>query len=350
MGPIEPIIRPYEERSIPSELELKLKEINIPQIGYNDIHQHPEFLNVFEVLNKRFNYKSVDMELCDSDGPYGQVNRLLKLSNIKTSCETLNALAMSGYELTTAWKGLSRIPCVREEDVHVVTDIINLGLDNYLRTLKRIKKLSDKHDINYNCRDALDILTLANLEEKYWVGIETLCKCGYISFPGYRIFNDFSVIKKVAETDTRKFLNIFDALKKRFGYNSVDMENLRGAGYGIGQVERILKLSSLDNVCEILSILADADYKLSTEWKGFSHVPCILERDLDIVKKMIKGKLYKKEYYQLITKLEKQLGYKNIKKEYTQLLDLTDLFSKFRSDICEKTIDTLTKKALQQDA
>ncbi len=301
-----------------------------------------KFLDVFNVLKKRFGYKSVDMEnISGAGGPKGQVERILELSSLEGICDALRALADSGYKLPKEWKGLQHVPCIREDDVRIIESVASLGIDKFLKTFKKIKDCLDIRNIIYSSYNAFDILTLTNLEGKYWTGVEALCKCDYISFSYYKLFEDIHFIKKVTNSDTKKFLDIFNVLKKRFGYNSVDMENLHGAGNSIGQVERILELSNMEGVCEIFDILADTGYKLDTEWKGLQHVPCILTKNMEDIKKLVKGKLYKTEYSQLITKLENQLGYKNIKKDYTQLLHLADFFSKFRSDICEKTIDLL---------
>ena len=327
-------------RSQDSGLELELKKIGIP-VSHSKIVAYPNLFDVAKILKKSLKYEGVEMDnIRRSGGTNGQIERILELSTIENITNTIESLAKSGYRLKTEWRGLSHVPCILEEDINIIRSI-SISLEPYFKALERIKKSMGIRHINYTHDNACDILSLAFLKEEQWTAIDVLCKCGYIGFPDSSSLFESSLIEKLSKSDTDKFLDVFNVLKKRLNYESIFMENLRNSGGLKGQVTKILELSSLEGIDETLGILAESGYELSKEWKGLNKVPCILKTDLDIVKKMVCGKLYKKEYCQLITKLEKRLGYKNIKKDYTQLLYLTDFFSRFRSDICEKAIDLL---------
>lgn len=92
-----------------------------------------KYLDVFNKLREKFNYKTVNLEKeC-----YDQVERLIKLSQVKGDvCKAIDALAESSYKL--AKFGSKAWICYRDKDA--IREVAISGPENYLKAFMKLKK------------------------------------------------------------------------------------------------------------------------------------------------------------------------------------------------------------------
>lgn len=275
-----------------------------------------KIVGVFSKLRKRFGYNNVNVrDRSYVGGPENQVGRLLELSKLDNVCDTLDALADNNYDLDDY---------IKWGDFFIDKTIKYLGEDD-IKFIKHLAENSSNSDV--------------------YGAIRALGHCGY-KISNYRY--DLSLIKYLANSDVKKFLNIFEKLRNRFDYKIVEMRYCSNTGGSSGQIKRLLELLELKgDVCKALDVLADSGYCISSykEWGDFffddKTIRYVGEEDVRIVKKLVKPDM-SSTYSNIFTKLKERLKYKGTKNRHSEISNLIGL-SKLEGDVCG-AIDILAEQ------
>lgn len=113
----------------------------ITPIAFSDINILEKIL---QTLNKRFNYKTVNVKKWEyTGGPSGQIRRLLEISDFgEKAVNALEAIAESGYKLDVSWDSGGSIG---EHEVRAIRKLVERdSVEKYTQVIKGLRKLGYK--------------------------------------------------------------------------------------------------------------------------------------------------------------------------------------------------------------
>ncbi|MDP2906848.1 MAG: hypothetical protein Q8O03_02810 [Nanoarchaeota archaeon] len=281
------------------------------------------------------------------------VSNIIKLSRMGDDAfKVIDALAKTGYELET----VAGFKWFDIHDVELVNKLMGEGLERYLEALDKTKDalgygaygqktygqnyhaIRNGSKIKYLAEHANDILRVLEIKGDVWQALDALVKSGYkVGFSKEKLFGKISLVEWLARCDVKKYSDVFNKLKEKFNYKTVDIGDECD-----NQVERLIELSGVrGDVCKAIDALAESGYKLAT--LGNKAWMCYHDRDA-IREASMSGP---ENYLKVFKKLKEKLDYKTVRvkseilngQSYNQVQKIIEI-SQIAGNVC-KAIDIL---------
>ncbi|MBL7100328.1 MAG: hypothetical protein ISS23_00050 [Nanoarchaeota archaeon] len=278
------------------------------------------YLAIFNQLKDKLGYEGTKRNHSD-------VEMIIQLSRLDNDnvLSAINILANSKYSLT-------KNKLFSKDDISVIEQLAKSNL-------KRFSTISQTliNKLNYDGiktpEQFYKLSKLCKLDGDVIGAVNTLAESNYylnISY-GEKSINDSDVnlITNLAKTNLENYLNIFNQLKDKLGY-----EGTKGS---LSQVEMIIQLSKLDNdnVLSAIKTLADSNYYLHNDGKRF-----LSENNVSTIERITE--VNPRRYLAIFKKLNTKLGYEGVGSHYSEINRIIEI-SNLKGDILS-AIDVLEEE------
>jgi hypothetical protein len=306
-----------------------------------------KFVKCYKFLKDRFGVSTLNDTTADS------VLRLSQLGD--ESFKAMNTLADSGYVLEKIGKNR----WMTYEDVNLVKKLSNpKNLEAFLQNLYKLKEILgydtvtmnnngkritiDFSKLKYLATHANEILQISEMKGDVWGAIDALVKSGYkIDFSNKKLFSNASLVERLAKRDISKYLAIFNKLKEKFDYKTVNLGDEPG-----NQVDGLIDLAQTKgDVCKAIDALAESGYKLATLYRK----AWVCYHDASAIRAVAMNG--PENYLKVFKKLKEKLGYNTVRAaeskgglndlSYEQVQKIIEI-SQIPGNVCE-IINTLAE-------
>ncbi len=308
-----------------------------------------KFVNGCELLKNKFVVSQLNSTAAQ--------NLLTLVRRGDDAFKVMGILADSGYILGKVGKD----KWLSVDDVSLIRKLsYPKSLETFLQNLSKIKEIAGytttiklgskelvfgdypKARVNYVAGHAYEILQISELRGDVWGAIDALVKSGYkIDLSKKTLFSNASLVERLAKRDISKYLAIFNKLKEKFDYKTVNLGDEPG-----NQVDGLIDLAQTKgDVCKAIDALAESGYKLATLYRK----AWVCYHDASAIRAVATNG--PENYLKVFKKLKEKLGYNTVRAaeskgglndlSYEQVQKIIEI-SQIPGNVCE-IINTLAE-------